>query len=377
MVDIIEVKTRKQRKIFVEFPTKFYHDVPQYIPNTYDDDMQDWDSKKNPAFAYCEARCFLAYRDGEAVGRIGAILSHKANEKWGYKRMRFSQVDFIDDAEVSDALFSTVENWAREKGCNEVQGPLGFTDLDREGMLVEGFDRRSCFFTYYNYPYYLEHLARRGYVKDADWIENLITIPTDPAIFEHWDKLSRFVQKKCHVTVYDAKSRLGYVPILKDFFRLVNIGYANLYGTVELSDAQIKKYAAKFAPLVNPNLTCFVMDENKQMVAMGVAAPSMADALKRHDGKLLPFGWADVLHSFSHNDTIDLLLIAVLPEYQKKGVNAIVMNKLLQGCRKMGIKQAETGPTLELNENVLAQWKSFTVDQHKRRRCFVKKLDED
>ena len=376
MIEIQEVKTRSQLKQFVEFPTKMYHDVPQYIPNTFDDDMQDWDRSKNPAFEYCDARCWLALRDGELVGRIGAILSHRANDKWGTNRMRFSQVDFIDDEEVSNALFSTVESWAREKGCSEIHGPLGFTDLDREGMLVEGFDRRSCFFTYYNYPYYPEHLARMGFVKDADWIENLITIPDDDSVYKHWEKLSNFVKSHCNVHEFEAKSRLSYIPLLPQFFNLVNTCYAPLYGTVELSDSQIKKYASKFAPLINPNLTCFVMNEHEEMIGMGVAAPSIASALKKHDGKYFPFGWADILHSFNHNDTIDLLLIAVRPDYQMTGVNGIIISKILHGCRKMGIKHAETGPTLEKNINVLAQWKTFDIEQHKRRRCFVKKLDE-
>lgn len=374
MIRIIEVTTTEQRRTFVEFPTKFYHEIPQYIPNTFDDDIEDWNSKKNPAFEYCEARCWLAYRDEEIVGRIGAILSHRANEKWNTNRMRFSQVDFIDDEEVSNALFSTVEEWAKEKGCTEVHGPLGFTDLDREGMLIEGFDRRSCFFTYYNYPYYQKHLERLGYLKDTDWIENLITIPQDDETYEHWEKLSNWVKKHCNVHELEAKNRLAYIPLLPQFFNLVNLCYAPLYGTVELTDAQIKKYAGKFAPLINPNLTCFVMNEKNEMIAMGVAAPSIADALKKHDGKYFPFGWADLLHSFLHNDTIDLLLIAVRPDYQKLGVNGIVINKILHGCRKMGIQHAETGPTLENNAHVLAQWKGFEVDQHKRRRCFVKSL---
>lgn len=289
--------------------------------------------------------------------------------------MRFSQVDFIDDTEVADALFETVENWAKENGCTEIHGPLGFTYLDREGMLIDGFDRRSCFFTYYNHPYYQEHMKRLGYVKDADWIENLITIPEDDAVYDHWEKLSSWVKKHHNLHEVEAKSRMAYIPLLPDFFNLINLSYAPLYGTVELSKSQIKKYSSKFAPLINPNLTCFVMNEKNEMIAMGVAAPSIADALKKHDGKYFPFGWIDIFHSFRYNDTVDLLLIAVRPDYQNYGVNAIVINKILHGCRKMGIKFAETGPTLEKNAAVLAQWKDFEVDQHKRRRCFVKTLD--
>ena len=374
MVTIVEVTTKAQLRRFVDYPNVLYKDVPQFVPATYDDDLSDWNRKKNPAFAYCEARCWLAMRGEEIVGRIGAILSRKANEKWGTRRLRFTQVDFIDDAEVSDALFATVEAWAKELGCDEVHGPLGFTDLDREGMLVEGFDRQSCFFTYYNHPYYLAHLTRLGYVKDVDWIENLITIPTDPAVYAKWDKLANYVLKRNNLHIFNARTRLSYIPILKKFFELVNVAYAPLYGTVELSNEQISRYAAKFAPLVNPNLTCFVMDKDENLVALGVAAPSIAKALKKSRGRIFPFGWAGLLHAFVKNDTLDLLLIAVRPDLQSKGVNAIVINKIMHGCKKMGIVRAETGPTLELNAKVLAQWKTFDIEQHKRRRCFKKHI---
>ena len=374
MVELVEVTTYAQRKAFVEFPTKMYADVPQYIPNTFADDMDDWDPAKNPAFEYCEARSWLAYRDGRVVGRIGAILSNGANEKWGTQRMRFSQVDFIDDDEVSGALFGAVEAWAREKGCTEVHGPLGFSDLDREGMLVEGFDRQSCFFTYYNFPYYPKHLERLGYAKDTDWIEYLIDVPQDARSAERWQKMSDYVQKHYPVHEYVAKSRVQYFHLLPDFFRLVNTCYAELYGTVDLTDKQISRYAGKFAPLINPNLASFVMNDEGKMIAMGVTAPSIAKALKKSDGKLLPLGWKDLLHAFSKNDTIDLFLVAIHPDYRKTGVGAVIINRVLHGCQKMGITKAETGPMLETNSNVHQLWDRFEYEQHKRRRCFIKRL---
>lgn len=374
MVSIVEVTSKAQLRRFVDYPNQLYKDVPQFVPATYDDDLSDWDPKKNPAFAYCDARCWLAYRDGEIVGRIGAILSHRANEKWGTNRMRFTQVDFIDDREVSAALFETVEKWAAEKGCDEVQGPLGFTDLDREGMLVEGFDRRSCFFTYYNYPYYIDHLTALGYGKDVDWVENYITVPYDEKTLNRWQKLSDFALKHYHLHAVTAKSRLAYIPLLKGFFKLVNVAYAPLYGTVELSEEQIRKYSVKFAPLINPKLAGFVMDEKGEMVAMGVGAPSIAEALKKSRGRLLPFGWVRMLKAFRKNDTIDLLLIAVDPRYQGKGVNAVVINKVVRGCVEMGITHAETGPMLESNDKVQDQWKGVEREQHKRRRCFIKRI---
>ena len=374
MVSIIEVKTKKQLRCFVDYPNQLYRDVEQFVPATYGDDLEDWDRSKNPAFAYCDARCWLAYRDGEVVGRIGAILSRKSNEKWGTNRLRFTQVDFIDDPEVSRALFATVENWAREIGCTAVHGPLGFTDMDREGMLIDGFDRRGCFFTYYNFPYYKEHMAALGYVKDVDWIENLISVPTDERIFQRWEKIANYVLRHHHLHVYEVHNRLGYLPLLKRFFKLVNIAYAPLYGTVDLSEEQIRKYSMKFAPLINPKLTCFVMDENNELVAFGVAAPSIAEALKKSRGRIFPTGWAGLLHAFRVNDTLDLLLIAVRPDLQKKGVNAVIINKVMKASVKMGIKHAETGPMLETNEAIQSQWYDFPVEQHKRRRCWIKEL---
>ena len=374
MVSIVEVTTKAQLRRFVDYPNQLYKDVPQFVPATYGDDLADWDRSKNPALSYCDARCWLAERDGEIVGRIGAIRSRKANEKWGTNRMRFTQVDFIDDPEVSAALFAVVEDWARELGCAAVHGPLGFTDMDREGMLVEGFDRRSCFFTYYNYPYYIDHMTALGYVKDVDWIEELITVPTDEKIIQRWEKLSDFVLKRNHLHIVEPKNRLAYLPLLKPFFDLVNVAYAPLYGTVDLTEQQIRKYSAKFAPLINPNTTCFVMDKNDRMIAFGVGAPSLAVAMQKHRGRLFPTGWIDVLKAFRKNDTVDLLLIAVHPDYQARGVNAIILSKTMKGCLKMGIKEAETGPMLELNEKVQSQWKDFQTEQHKRRRCFVKEL---
>ena len=375
MIHITEVTTKAQLRQFVNFPIDLYRDVPQYIPGTYSDDLADWDREKNPAFSYCEARCWLASRDdGTLVGRIGAILSRKSNDKWGTHRLRFTQVDFIDDPEVSAALFQTVEDWARQLGCTEIHGPLGFTDMDREGMLVEGFDRTSCFFTYYNHPYYIDHLTALGYVKDVDWTENLISVPTDQRVIQRWEKIAAYVLKRQHLHIHQVRSRLEYPPLIRKVFELVNVAYAPLYGTVELSDDQIRKYAGKFAPLIKPELTCFVMDENDDLVAFGVAAPSIAAAMKKHDGRLFPTGWVDVLKAFHRNDTIDLLLIAVRPDLQKKGVNAVIISKVMHGCFKIGVKQAETGPMLETNEKVQTQWQDFPLEQHKRRRCFVKVL---
>lgn len=377
MITVKEVKTRKENKLFVTFPDKLYKNHPCFVPGFKSDDYSDWDEKKNPAFSYCEVKRFLAYKDGVCVGRIAAILSHRANEKWGTKRMRFSSVDFIDDREVSAALFAAVEAFAREKSCNEVHGPLGFTDLDREGMLVEGFDNESLHFTYYNAPYYKEHLEALGYGKDVDWVELFLHCPDkDDKAMELIAKLGDRAEKKHGLRVAPIKSNRGFKPYIKRAFELANIAYAGLYGTVLLDEVQIKRYAKKFVPLVDPDFACIVLNEEGTPIAFGATAPNLSHAFKKTGGRLFPFGWARTLHALHHPRVLDLLLIAVLPEYQGTGVNAMIINHIFKNACRRGIIGAETGPQLEENVKVLSQWKMIPHEQHKRRRCFVKSLEE-
>ncbi len=375
MVTIKEVLTKKEQKLFCDFPNQMYKDVPQFVPSLLGDDINDWNPKKNTAFEYCEAKCFLAYKDDKLVGRIGAILSRRANEKWNTKRMRFTQVDFIDDNEVVDALFATVEKWAKEKGCNEVHGPLGFCDLDKEGMLVEGYDRRSLFYTYYNYPYYNTQLQRVGYGKDVDWIEDLIEVPYDTKEAAMLDKLAKYVEKQQNLHYAVLKSRSDFKPYVKKVFELVNIAYSHLYGVVELTGKQIDKYSQKFIPLINPDFACFILNEKEELVGFSVASPSIDAASQKCHGRLFPTGWFHILRSLHKSDQMDMLLVAVRPDYQSTGTNAMLLNHVLKGCQKMGVRYAETGPQLELNDRVQAQWSRFNPVQHKRRRCYIKKLE--
>lgn len=375
MVTIKEVTTKRELRRFVDYPNQLYKDVPQFVPAMYGDDLDDWNKKKNPAFDYCDAKCYLAWRDGEIVGRIGAILSYKANEKFKQRRMRFTQVDFIDDTEVADALFAAVTDWAREMGCNELQGPLGFCDCDREGMLVEGYDRRSMFITYYNYPYYIEHMERMGFTKDTDWVEFLIKLNNEGEIYPRLKRVAERAMQRGKYHLAEVKHRWQYAPYVKKLFDLVNAAYAELYGVVELTERQIQKYAKKFAPLIDPDYACFVMDEQEDMVAFGVSAQSIAAALQKSRGRLFPFGWVGVLRALNgKNDTQDMFLVAVRPDLQGLGLNAVILTHAMESAMKNGIKYGETGPQLENNEKVQAQWKLFDKEQHKRRRCFVKAI---
>ncbi len=374
-VTVTEVLTKKDSRLFTGLTYKMYKDVTPYVPSFYGDDLDDWDESKNPAFSYCEAKRWLAWKDGKPVGRIGAILSHKSNDKWGTNRMRFSQMDFIDDPEVSAALFGAVEQWAREKGCTQVHGPLGFTDMDREGMLVEGFDKRNMFITYYNHPYYNDHMERLGYRKDVDWVEYKIYAPapdSPQAVKLH--RIAEHVKRSRGLHIAKVKTRFHLKPLVGKVFALANEAYAPLYGMVELTDEQIARYANKFIPLLDPRYTCFVLDEQDELVAFGISAPSLANAMKKARGRMLPFGWVHLLKGLIKSDALDMFLIAVKPQLQGAGINAIILDHLIQGAHKGGIRYAETGPQLETNAKILAQWKLFDKELHKRRRCYIKDI---
>lgn len=373
MVTVRKVANRRELRAFVDFPNKLYKGNPYFVPSTYADDLEDWDETKNPAFEDAEAAAFLALREGEIVGRIGVIYSRKANSKWKQNRARFTQVDFIDDPEVSAALFSAAEGYAKERGCEAIIGPLGFTDMDREGMLVEGFDRRSMFITYYNHPYYIEHLTRLGFVKETDWVEYLVKVPEQSD--EKIPRLADLVQRKFKLKIAQCRTRKEIWQYVKGAFDLLNVAYKDLFGTTSLTDKQVLHYTNKFLPLIDPRYVCFVLDEQDAMIGFAVAAPSLAEAFRKCGGKLFPFGFLHVLRAMKgKNDTLDLFLIAVRPDYQGKGVNAILINEILKSAVKHGMRYAETGPELELNEKVTSQWRFFDVEQHKRRRCFIKQL---
>lgn len=371
-----EVTSAKDRRAFLRFPSVLYKNNSCYVPPLYADELADMDPKKNPAFSYADAKYFLALREGKVVGRIGAIFSRRANERWGRVRMRFTQVDFIDDYAVSEALFGAVEAYAREMGCEAVHGPLGFTDLDREGMLVEGFEEKGLFFTYYNAPYYKEHLERLGYVKDVDWIELQVFRPDDPD-GRAGKLLSRLAERaltRHHFRVVKVKRNREFTPYIEKAFSLVNTAYHELYGVVALDENQIRRYAKKFVPMIDPDLACLVENEAGELVAFGASVRSLSDAFRKTDGRLFPFGWIPTLHALAHGGEINLLLIAVEPKYQGTGVNAVIIHHIFTNAWRVGILSAETGPQLETNANVVDQWKIFSTRQHKRRRCYTKDL---
>lgn len=374
-ITIKKVSTKKELHDFIRFNYEFYKDNKYSVPDLYDDMMNTFNKEKNAAFEFCEADYFLAYREGKLVGRVAAIINNKANEIWKKKEVRFGWIDFIDDPEVSSTLLETVEQWGKERGMEHIQGPLGFTDFDAEGMLVEGFDQLSTITSIYNYPYYPQHLEQLGYKKDADWVEYKIYIPD--AIPEKHQRISDIVQKKYELKVKKfTKGKKLVAEYGQAIFRLMNEAYSPLYGYSPLSEKQIDMYIKMFLPLVDLRMISLIVDKDEQLVGVGISIPSLSVAMQKAKGKIFPFGWYHLGKALfvKRPEVLDLLLVAIKPEYQNKGVNALLFSDLIPVYQKMGFKCAESNPELELNGKVQAQWGYFKTEQHKRRRAFVKEI---
>lgn len=359
---------------YVQFGIDLYKDNPCYVPPLIFDDVNTLTPEKNPAFDFCDAQSFMAFRNGEPVGTITAIINHAANKKTGEKQMRFGFVEFIDDAEVVNELFAAAEEWGRERGMTEIVGPMGFSDMDYEGMLIEGFDEMGTMATIYNHPYYPKHMERMGYTKETDWIEFRMTVPD--AIPEKYSRVAQIIARKYNLSVKKFKSRS---KIKKEYgraiFELVNEAYKDLYGFVALTDRQIDYYIDMYIGVLRLEDVALVVDATGQLVAMGISMPSMSQALRKAKGKFFPFGWYHLLRAIQgKTDVVDLLLVAVKPEYQNKGVNALIFNDLIPQYIANGYKYAESNVELEDNENVQKQWEYFERRQHRRRRAFKKNL---
>ena len=372
-ISIIEVTNKKLLKKWVEFPNKLYKDNEYYVPFLTSDEISTFTKKSNPAYEFCETKLFIAYKDKTIVGRIGGIINHAYNKKWDKNAIRFTRFDFIDDYEVSRALFDSVVSWGKERGYTSIMGPIGFTDMDHEGMLVEGFNELNMSITFYNYPYYLDHMTNLGLVKDIDWMEFQVFIPeqTDPRI----DKLSQRILERNGFELVTYTDRKVLYKEAFDAFKVIDIAFSKLYGTVPLTPAIIKKTIDDYIPLVNLDYLCSIKNKDGQIIGFGVLIPSIAKALKKSNGKLFPFGIFRLLKALNgKNAVLEMFLIGVEPEYQKLGIPAIMMNALLKKCIENGVKLCETGPELETNANVQGLWKGFETRQHKRRRCFIKEI---
>ena len=376
MVDIRKVSTKRELKQFIQFFYDLYRDCDKAVPYLFFDEMATLRCDKNPSFECCEADYFLAYKDGKIVGRVAAIINRRANEQWKVQQVRFGWFDFIDDDEVSKALLDTVAQWGRERGMTEMAGPLGFIDTDREGMLVEGFDELTTMYINYNYPYYADHIARYGgFEKDNDYVEIKVKIPQDDNFKFH--KIAEIVKLRYGLRVHKfTRSELLSGGYGRKVFELLNATYKDLYAFSQLSERQGDKLVNDYIKIADLNLVTAVMDGDK-MIGFGVTFPSFSRALqKTRDGRLFPFGWWHLMKTLKkHNtDTVDLLLIGVLPEYRTKGANALIFDDLIHQFQRYGFVWADAMPMMERNEKVLAQWQYLDSHIHRRHRCFRKNL---
>lgn len=377
-IQVIEVATGKQRKAFVDFFYDLYRDSPYAVPYLYLAEKLTLKPGSNPAFEFCEAQCFLAYKDGKVVGRVAAIINHRANDYWKRKMVRFGWFDFIDDIKVADALLRAVEKWGKEKGMTEIAGPFGFEDMDREGMLVDGFDELSNMYVNYNYPYYPKHMDTLGFKKDNDYVEYRVKVPEVTP--EKFARTAKLIKTRYHLEERKFSHReMTKGGRARELFNILNITYGNLYGYSQLSTEQIDTITNNYIKLADLNLVTCVVDTEKddKMVGFGVSFPSFSEALRHtRNGHLLPFGWWHLLKvmKWHKTPTVDLLLIGVLPEYRVKGANAIIFNDLISWYRRYGFKYAVTGPQMETNKGVLSQWQYLESEEIRRHRIYVKDI---
>ena len=377
-IQVVEVTTSKQRKAFVDFFYDLYRDSPYAVPYLYLAEKLTLKPGSNPAFEFCEAQCFLAYNDGKVVGRVAAIINHRANDYWKREMARFGWFDFVDDPKVSEALLLAVDKWGKGKGMTEIAGPFGFEDMDREGMLVDGFDELSSMYVNYNYPYYPKHMDRLGYRKDNDYVEYRIKVPEVTP--EKFARTAKLIKTRYHLEERKFSHReMTKGGRARELFNILNITYGNLYGYSQLSTEQIDTITNNYIKLADLNLVTCVVDTEKddKMVGFGVSFPSFSEALRHtRNGHLLPFGWWHLLKvmKWHKTPTVDLLLIGVLPEYRVKGANAIIFNDLISWYRRYGFKYAVTGPQMETNKGVLSQWQYLESEEIRRHRIYVKDI---
>ena len=375
-VTIKPVETRKELKIFARFANNMYKGNKYYVPALVMDELNTLDRNKNAAFEFCEAEYYLAYKDGKLVGRVAAIVNHKANEAWNVKQVRYGWFDFIDDIEVSSALLDAVISFGKSRGMTQIVGPLGFTDFDPEGMLVDGYDRISTLALIYNHPYYPEHMKKLGYTKETGWVEYRLTLPE--VVPERIERLNELVLQRYNLKLVKKTARqIKKERYGQKVFNLINQTYCKLYGYSLLSEKHIDAYVDQYLGFVDARMLSFVEDENGDLIGTGLTIPSLAEALQKCRGELFPFGWWQLLKTMyiKRPDTLEMLLIGVRPDYQNKGVPTLIFTDLLKIANSLGFRYGETNANLETNTAVQALWEPFEKEQRKKRWVFGKDIE--
>lgn len=374
-LEIKEITTRKELKQFIEFTNTLYRESEYYCPPLFFDEVNCFDKEKNPALEVCDYKLWMAFRDGKAVGRIAGIVNYKANEKWGCKNTRFGWFDFIDDLEVSKALLDTVAAWGKEKGMTAINGPVGFTDFDHQGLLLEGYEYLAPMASLYNFPYYVKHFDAYGLTKDADWIEIQVYPPT--CCPERLNRIAEIVKERSHVRVDKVKNARELVRKYGiEYMDVIDIAYQKLYNFQPMTIKQKNYYKDMYFPILNFDFVTLVVNDKDEVVGVGVGMPDISEALRKCGGHLFPFGWYHVLKALKAKqmDAFNFLLIAVRPDYQDKGINALFFQDQIPYINKYKIKRLETTSILETNTKNIANFTQFDHKMHKRRRAYIKQI---
>jgi len=370
-VTVQEVTSRKELKQFVKFPFKLYAKSDYWVPPLIGDEMKTLRKDVNPSFDYCDARYWLAYdENGEIVGRIAGIINQRSIDKWRQRLVRIGWVDFVDDLDVSRALFGAVENWAKERGMDGTHGPLGFTDMDNEGLLVEGFDKLPTIANIYNYPYYVDHFEKLGYTKVEDWIQYIFN--ASQPIPDKVQRINDMIMQKYNLRILKFESAREILPRAKEIFEVLNASFVNLYGFVALTDREIDYYVKQYFSFIKPEFICVVADATDKIIGFAISMPSLSKAMQKAKGRLFPFGFIYILNALRKNDTVDMYLNGVLPEWQNKGVHSIYYSEVNKAYIRHNIKTAIANPQLESNFNAISVWKNYEKELYLRRRCYRK-----
>jgi GNAT superfamily N-acetyltransferase len=373
-IKVIKVQSKKEMKMFISFPHTLYQKYDNYVPDLDSDVEGFFNPKKNRNLAYADVQPFLAMRDGEVVGRIAGVVSHKSNSTWNKRIVRFTYIEFIDDLDVSKALLDTVAEWGKSFGMNEIQGPMGIIDFDKEGMLIEDFDLPGCFMEFWNPPYYKSHMEQLGFKKGADWLQIRFEVPEQ--IPPRFQRVADYSKQEFGVHVVRKTKKEITQGYSHKIFKLLNESFAQLYGFAPFSEEQAEEVLARFLPFLDMDMVPIVENNKGELVGIAVTCRDFSDGIKKTHGKLLPFGWLHLLKAIKlgKQDKAQLMIIGIRPDMQGMGVNATIFAHLIPVYHKLGIKWCETNPQLDTNVRELSQWKPLNPKTVKRRRCWQKDI---
>ncbi|MDY3521169.1 GNAT family N-acetyltransferase [Riemerella anatipestifer] len=363
-----KVTNDKELQDFIKFPNKLYKENPNYVPPLNNDEKNIWKAEENPALSYSDAEQYLAYRNDEVVGRIALMVNYKEEKELGIKKLRFGWLDFIDDIEVSKALMDKAIEVAKSKNLPKIEGPMGFTNLDKAGMLIKGFDKLATMIGIYNFEYYPDHLEQLGLKKEKEWVEFEIDFPEQ--LPEKVTKFSGLIKEKYKLKVLRFNHKKEILPLVEPMFKLLDETYKNLSTYTPISDEQIKTYKEKYFGFIDKDYIICIADEHDDLIAFAITMPSYSRALQKAKGKLLPFGWWHFLQASKKNDRANFYLIGIRPDYQRRGVTSIIFEEIYKVFKKKGVRFLETNPELEENKNIQLLWQDYNPVNHKRRRTY-------